>query len=199
MAADGAGGGAGRVEQHQRRALPSKSRASPSIDVGVEAGARQIFARCAPARAASSSTAVTLAPRAASCMVLPPGAAQRSITRLARDIAQQQRRARWRPRPAPTSRLPRSPAGLRSGPRPSTRRDMAEQRRAFGMRRVRVFQARCRAALRLLCARAMARATSSPYCALQRVHSQSGVLRRARIQLRAARLRLRATPAAARH
>ena len=63
-------------------AVPLKSRASLSISVGGQVRCAPDFRGCAPARAASISTAVTSAPRAASCMVLPPGAAQRSITRL---------------------------------------------------------------------------------------------------------------------
>ena len=83
MTADGAGCGAGRVDQHAVEAVAGRHRAS-------RRHRRRAIARSAKAapdsRAAAlgpgdRSIAVTSAPACASCAVLPPGAAQRSMTR----------------------------------------------------------------------------------------------------------------------
>ena len=66
-------------------------------------------------RVLEMSTATTEAPASASCAVLPPGAAQRSTTRLPA-LAPADAPAARRRRPAPTTRLPRSRAALRCGP-----------------------------------------------------------------------------------
>ena len=88
------------------------------------------FPAPAPAAAASISTAITSAPAAASCMVLPPGAAHRSITRLPRTspsmITGKVAAASCTHQP-PSAK---SPAALPPGPARVTRRDSAEQRRA---------------------------------------------------------------------
>ena len=55
------------------------------------------------------------APLAAICSVLPPGAAQRSSTFSAADLAQKMRRVSSPPHPAPTTRPPRKPCKLRHG------------------------------------------------------------------------------------
>ncbi len=80
MAADGAGGGAGRVDQHKGRGR-RKIACIGFNDLGGKFGAGQVFLNARGA-GGSISTAVTNAPAAANCMVLPPGAAHRSITRL---------------------------------------------------------------------------------------------------------------------
>ena len=96
MAADGAGRGAGRVQQHgveaRRRRRPRRSRPPPPPRPTAAAAPGSPQTRCA--LRASRSTAVTRPPAAASCAVLPPGAAQRSATTLARPHAKQPRRQR---------------------------------------------------------------------------------------------------------
>ncbi len=80
VAADGAGRGAGRVEEDE---LDRSGRAPfagvGDHDLGIELQAGEIGAQALgpPGR---SSTATTRPPAAASCAVLPPGAAQRSMT-----------------------------------------------------------------------------------------------------------------------
>ena len=131
------------------------------------------------ARAASISTAVTSAPVAASCMVLPPGAAHRSITRL--------------PRTSPSSSAGSAAAASCTHQSPSAKPgmvfDAALRRHAAAPRRTaRRFadasrpppSATMSTGASLWCARAIWRAVPAPYCATQRVHSQSGVDRRSR-------------------
>ena len=57
------------------------------------------------------STAVTAAPASASCNVLPPGAAHRSMTSLAIHVTQQACRQRSRAHPESTTDHPENPAG----------------------------------------------------------------------------------------
>ena len=91
MAADGAGGGAGRVDQHERRGLRSTSRASLATKVAV----RPVRARFSPiraSRAASRSTAMTCAPARRQLHGLAAGRGAKIDHFPARDIAQQQHR-----------------------------------------------------------------------------------------------------------
>ena len=108
MAADGAGRRAGRIEQHR-----VERAGAPLRDVGGDGVRREPqaceFCRSRSSRPGERSTAITRAPAAASCAVLPPGAAQRSAT-----VGRRRRRAAApaapRRRPAPTRRPRHSPA-----------------------------------------------------------------------------------------
>ena len=96
MAADGAGRGAGRIEQHGVERLGRSIRRRRRRRARLRATTGSGFPAAAASRAGARSTAVTRAPAAASCAVLPPGAAQRSATRSPRDVAEQPRRQRRR-------------------------------------------------------------------------------------------------------
>ncbi len=81
MAADGAGRGAGRVEQHGVERLRLRNFVASASTTSASSLRRTRFSLRRARRAGERSTAVTRAPRAASCAVLPPGAAHRSATR----------------------------------------------------------------------------------------------------------------------
>ena len=83
MAADSAGRGAGRVEQHCIEAF-ARARQGPRRPRPCSASSpsRVRFSASSANRVFERSTATTEAPACASCAVLPPGAAQRSATRL---------------------------------------------------------------------------------------------------------------------
>ena len=107
----------------RRRARPGASapRRRPPLRPGSASRAR--LERAGRAGAVERSIAVTWAPAATSCAVLPPGAAQRSTTSSPGDVAQQRSRQSRRRRPAPTTRPRRSPASVVIAP-PAVRRSV---------------------------------------------------------------------------
>ena len=124
---------------------------------------RARFCRSRSSRAGERSTAVTRAPAAASCAVLPPGAAHRSATRVPprRPAAAP---AAPLPRPAPTRRLRHSPAARDTGPCTVARTEPVGSTRppsAAPNARRRAFTVRSSAGSRPLAA-AIARAVSAP-------------------------------------
>ena len=175
MAADGAGGGAGRIQQHQGRGVLKI--AHIAFDhLGSKPGARQILA---DARGAGridlhrASLARRAPPAAESCRP-----------------ARRKDRSRVCPRHRPSSatgnvaaascthQSPSAKPGRSSTRVPSaTRRDRPNRAWLSGCTAPSLFSVMSSGAS-WPCASAMARAMSSPYCALQRVHSQSGVLSR---------------------
>ncbi len=81
MAADRPRRGAGRIEQDRVERLGRFEGGGIGHDVSASSLSRSRLARRRSMRGAERSTAVTCAPAAASCAVLPPGAAQRSRIR----------------------------------------------------------------------------------------------------------------------
>ena len=102
---------------------------------GRELQPREVGRDARRAARSEMSTAVTWAPAAASCAVLPPGAAQRSATRLPRTSPRRRRREARPRRPAPTMRRRRSRARSSIGPPASMRTEPVGQERAAEPRR----------------------------------------------------------------
>ncbi len=152
-------------------AVSCTSRASPSTMV-AQRPVRARFSRMRPARTGSISTAVTRAPAAASCMVLPPGAAHRSMTRL--------------PRTSPSRFAGSVAAASCTHQSPSAKPAIASIRPPAFSRRTRpnspsLSGKDAASAFRTIsvgasfrCAWAILRAVSPSYCSRQRPHSQSG-------------------------
>ena len=180
MAADRAGRRAGRVEQHERRGR----RRAPVAHIGRDQFGREIQARqilLDPRKAIrATSTAVTRAPRAASCAVLPPGAAHRSMHGLPGNLAEQARRQVRGEILHPPAALRDNRAGLRRG------RIVAAARRTSAMTRALPSPQRFARPLQHDIERRLARDARARWRArcprqnasTQRGHSQSGMFRR---------------------
>ena len=134
--ADRPGCRTGRVEQDrvERRGLPLPAHRPPPPRLG--AGAAE-FSANRPSRSSETSSAVTLAPAAASCRVFPPGAAQRSSTRspgcAASTFAGQRRRGVLEPRIARVIARQRRELPAGGQPHRPGRQHLAPRR--FGQRR----------------------------------------------------------------
>ena len=174
MAAEDAGRRAGRVEQDRvdrRRRLPAHHVGGDHLR--GEAGARQILAKVAPDDFPRYRPRSPPSRRAASCIVLPPGAAQRSSAVRPSPGAEQPRRERGGDvlHPPVALAIAGSPATAVPRGEAEMARHQADPRRASARRR-RAKSGRSAAARRSACAAAAT--TSSPQASRQRSATARG-------------------------